>query len=79
MKALMDTDFDIFSACVAYSHSKANEHFNYIKLFFRMFIMMIDYESEDVFYHTLLLSNHCQSKETKNFSLSDHFSLIALA
>lgn len=78
MNALMDTDFDIFSICVAYSYSKANERFNYIKAIFKMFIMMIDYESEDLFYCTLLLSNHCQPKVTKNL-LSDHFTLIALA
>lgn len=75
----INTDFDIFNVCVAYINSKANEHFHYIKTYFKMFIMLIEYESEDVFYHTLLLLSYCQFKETKTFSSSDHFSLITLA
>lgn len=49
MNVLMDIDFDIFSVCVAYSHSKANEHFNYIKPIFKMFIMMIDYDKVKIY------------------------------
>lgn len=44
-----------------------------------MFIMVVECESEDVFYHTLLLLNYCQFKETKTFSSFDHFTLITLA